>query len=183
MRYSVAVAAAIVFYFLLATPLSSPSTSQTDWASAVNQEMFRADNPAHSQIAKPVTATPVSEETETTDTLALQEKSTEEKTEVTEKETAAVSAKQETPAEAEVKKTHSETYTIVLACAVPQKSAENFIRQLQEEGLNEAEINKTTMLRVIYGHYNSQDEAYAQLRKLRAHNAFAEAWVMKEPKR
>ena len=182
-RYSVAVAAAIVFYFLLATPLSSPSTSQTDWASAVNQEMFRADNPAHSQIAKPVTATPVPEETETTDTLALQEKPTEVKTEVTEKETAANSAKQETPAEAEVKKTHSETYTIVLACAVPQKSAENFIRQLQEEGLNEAEINKTTMLRVIYGHYNSQDEAYAQLRKLRAHNAFAEAWVMKEPKR
>ncbi|MGM9693835.1 MAG: SPOR domain-containing protein [Alloprevotella sp.] len=187
-RYSVAVAAAIVFYFLLATPLSSPSTSQTDWASAVNQEMFRADNPALSQVATPVVAEKVATESVATDTLN-QEKVTEENTETNVKETAVTSVKQEKTAETkvaqsetEVKKSHSETYTIVLACAVPRKSAEHFVEQLQKEGLHEAEIIKTSMLRVIYGNYSSQEEAYAQLRKLRSHNAFAEAWVMKKPK-
>ena len=34
------------------------------------------------------------------------------------------------------------------------------------------------MVRVVYGAYTSEQEAQAQLRKLRQSEAFADAWVM-----
>ena len=72
------------------------------------------------------------------------------------------------------------TYTLVLASQVSQKNADIFINTLAKGGFNEARILKTTMTRVVYGSYASENEAcnaQQQLRKQSRH--FREAWVMK----
>ena len=70
-------------------------------------------------------------------------------------------------------------YTIVLASAITQANAEQFVAQLQSEGYREAAVYKRgRMVRVVYGAYTSEQEAQAQLRKLRQSEAFADAWVM-----
>lgn len=75
-------------------------------------------------------------------------------------------------------------YVIVLACQVSQKNADNFILELQKKGFSEGRtiMMKGKDLRVVYGQYASENEAYNALRPLRRKSAdFAEGWIMKLP--
>jgi len=71
-------------------------------------------------------------------------------------------------------------YCIVLASYVTLKNANYFIEELQKKGLNESEVyvhNKIT--RVIYGNYDTQEEAYNALKDIHKHEGLSEAWVYK----
>ncbi len=71
-------------------------------------------------------------------------------------------------------------YCIVLASYVTLKNANFFVEKLQKEGLNESEVyihNKVT--RVIYGNYDTQEEAYNALKNIHKHEGLSEAWVYK----
>jgi cell division septation protein DedD len=79
------------------------------------------------------------------------------------------------PAEAEVTSSH---YTIVLASAVTEKNADEFIERLKKNGYKEAKkYKKGSMLRVIYSGFASEGEARTQLKKLRSYEAFEQAWI------
>lgn len=87
----------------------------------------------------------------------------------------------ENVAKAEVLPQPSPYYAIVLASQVSKKNAEYFISQLQKKGFSTARMHsKGKTLRVIFGNYRSENEAYNALRPLRqANEEFAEGWVMK----
>lgn len=72
-------------------------------------------------------------------------------------------------------------YTIVMVSRVTLKNAERYTRMLEMKGIQGATVYaKGKMVRVVYGRYNDEDEAYAALRLLRkAHSPFADAWVLK----
>ena len=71
-------------------------------------------------------------------------------------------------------------YTIVLASAVSEKNAKDFIETLSRQGYNHAEIYKTkSMRRVIYNHFETEREARDALNKMSGKDFAAEAWVMK----
>lgn len=71
-------------------------------------------------------------------------------------------------------------YTIVLASQVSKSNATKFIERLQKKDLDKAELLEGKFLRIIYGHYTSEGEAYAAVQELRGEDtAFKQCWVMK----
>lgn len=157
-NYAAAAVIAIVFYFAWATP-----TTHSDMLSPIPAEASlkpvspsvlpatSPQSPAIAATASPATAAP----------------------------------KAETPSEAEpAEKSKEETvqqgFCIVLLSCVPQKNAERFVEQLHSENLPLASVNiKKKMVRVLYGNYASEAEAYGELNRLRKTNKyFSDAWVM-----
>jgi septal ring-binding cell division protein DamX len=66
----------------------------------------------------------------------------------------------------------------VLASAVTEKNADEFIERLKKNGYKEAKkYKKGSMLRVIYSGFASEGEARTQLKKLRSYEAFEQAWI------
>lgn len=94
--------------------------------------------------------------------------------------TAAEKKSTEKQAEKEAVKT-GPSYTIVLACQVGKKNAADFVERLHQKGFNEARVVENGKdVRVVYGNFSSETEAYNALRPLRQKNSdFADGWVMK----
>lgn len=75
--------------------------------------------------------------------------------------------------------THS--YVIVLASCIPENNANEFAEKLENQGLEKVKVyQKSKMIRVVYGNYKTEQEAYADLAKQRKNNIehFASAWVL-----
>lgn len=71
-------------------------------------------------------------------------------------------------------------YGIVLASQVSKTNAANFIDQLKAKGFADGHVVSGKFVRVVYGHYASEQEAYNALRPLKGQSsAFAEGWIMK----
>ena len=72
-------------------------------------------------------------------------------------------------------------YTLILASCVSRKNADIFINMLKEGGHDGAyKFEKNDILRVGYGNFSSETEAYNQLRKLSGEKYFDQAWVFKK---
>ena len=78
-------------------------------------------------------------------------------------------------------KVKSDTFCIVLASCIPQKNAEKYVEQLHKKGFDKAYamVNKK-MVRVIYGNYTSETDAYNDLQKIRSNDEFEQAWILKK---
>jgi septal ring-binding cell division protein DamX len=98
------------------------------------------------------------------------------------KEAAALAAKEAAAKEAAAKEAAAAkaqgSYTIVLASAVSEKNADDYVERLKKNGFKDAKkYKKGTMVRVIYSSFASETEARNQLKKLRSNEAFEQAWV------
>ena len=157
LRNAVAVAAAVVAFFMISTPISNNNATVD-----VQQSAFLTLPQHNASQDKEET---VALAAEAVDSAACQEEST-----------------QVTEAESIVEETTEPTYTIVLASQVTQRNAEIFISQLNKDNYTEAKLqtsSKTKMLRVVYGSYHSQEEAIDSLRSLRKQSKqFRDAWIM-----
>ena len=72
------------------------------------------------------------------------------------------------------------TFCLVLASYVSKKNANSFVEQLHKRGFNEAEVYvRNNVTRVIYGNFNSLNDAYNCLNRIRGNKDFEEAWVLK----
>ena len=72
-------------------------------------------------------------------------------------------------------------YCIVLASQVKLSNAEDYVKQLKARGMQDAKVYiHNHIVRVIYGSYESESEAYRHLNQLNKHDEFAEAWVYKK---
>ncbi len=70
-------------------------------------------------------------------------------------------------------------FCLVLASWVPQKNATEFISQLKQEGFESARmLHRAKGIKVVYGQYKDENDAYTALRSLRNNKHFKEAWVM-----
>lgn len=71
-------------------------------------------------------------------------------------------------------------YSIVLASRVTKHNAANYAERLQGKGFKQARVLITeNNVKVIYGTYNSESEAYTALKNLRDNEAFADGWITK----
>lgn len=70
-------------------------------------------------------------------------------------------------------------YCIVMASAIPQSNAERFVERLTAEGFPDARIIQNgKMLRVVVGHYTSEQDAYKSASDIRQLSAeYRAAWV------
>ncbi len=156
-RNAVAIAAAILAFFLITTPVSN----------SINPQMaYSSIQPSVAIDTAPITTEEPASVVEKTDTMQQQEK-----------EIAQVTEPVATPQPTETSQT---AYVVVLASQVSKVNAENFVKLLHQQGYNDARIhvhNKIT--RVIVGHFANQGAAYEMVNKLRDHEEYDQAWVMK----
>lgn len=70
-------------------------------------------------------------------------------------------------------------YSIILASRVTRKNARIYVDQLHRDGYKEAAVlYRNKGAKVIFGQFETENEAYTVLKKLHRHSEFAEAWVM-----
>ena len=94
-----------------------------------------------------------------------------------------VSSTPQSATDTAAEQSHNEgAFCLVLASQVGQRNANAFVDQLRSEGfVDAATLQSKSMLRVVYGNYATESDAYQSLRTLRAKSKhFAEAWVMKK---
>lgn len=71
-------------------------------------------------------------------------------------------------------------YSIVLASRVTKHNAANYAERLQNKGFKAARVLITASnVKVIYGKYSTEAQAYSELNRLHADEAFADGWVTK----
>lgn len=71
-------------------------------------------------------------------------------------------------------------YSIVLASRVTKRNAAAYTEQLQRKGYKEARVLITdNNVKVIYGNFRTENEAYGTLNKLHGDEAFADGWITK----
>lgn len=70
-------------------------------------------------------------------------------------------------------------YCIVLASKVSRNNADIFVKKLALMGFEQAEmlLEKGKSIKVVYGHYKTQNEAYNALNDLKSNEVFYEAWI------
>ena len=72
-------------------------------------------------------------------------------------------------------------YCLVLASRVKKANAEEFVKKLKDRGFKDTEIYiHNNVVRVTYGHFRTEDEAYSERNNLRFEDDFTEAWVYKK---
>ena len=71
-------------------------------------------------------------------------------------------------------------HTIVLASRVTKANAEEYVNNLHKKGYTHATVlTRNSRSKVIFGNYNTEQEAYQQLRTMRTNEEFKDAWVMR----
>lgn len=71
-------------------------------------------------------------------------------------------------------------YSIVLASRVTKRNAASYVEHLQGKGFKEARVLITdNNVKVIYGNYRSESEAYNTLNRLHTNEAFTDGWITK----
>lgn len=78
-------------------------------------------------------------------------------------------------------KVKADMFCIVLASCIPQKNAERYVEELHKKGFDKAyTMVNNKMVRVIYGNYLSENDAYNDLQQIRSNDEFAQAWILKK---
>ena len=162
-RNAVAVAAAVVAFFLMATPIANSDLGTTAMSNLQGNLLTKLmPKDTNMAPAQPIAEQQkVSEKSETSENADISEK--------TQNPVVTPDAQSVT------------TYCIVLASQVKLSNAEQYVEQLKTRGMKDVEVyihNHT--VRVIYGSYESESEAYRHLNKLSKNDEFAEAWVYKK---
>ena len=165
-RNAVAIAAAILLFFSIGTPISNSDSSNEVLQSTMLPISLSESTPKTEK--KEVVAT-IEEQTVVKDEQIVAEK------------IESVTSEQESKSEPQEVKS-SESYTIVLASQTLRRLAENFVEQLQKKGYSETKIvdmEKSQYVRVVFGTYPNIDAAHEKLRSLRSSDrTFADAWVL-----
>lgn len=90
-------------------------------------------------------------------------------------------SKRKTNTVSSVKEQYPKRYCIILASQVSRRNADFFVKKLHSEGFENAEVYvHNNMVRVVYGCFATESEAYNVLRKLHSNTAFTDAWVYRK---
>ena len=178
-NYVAAAVVAIFFYLIWATPINNNNPTKRQMASAVYEQLFNSSTQAKESAAQTSQATPIHlpiTTTEQPNTHLLQAPNEASNDLVEAQHQAQLNAKNAD--EGKVAQADG-NFTLVLASAITKSNAQVFANKLKAEGLKEAlPYKRGRMVRVVYGHYPTEQAAQQALSKLQAHQAFADAWVM-----
>lgn len=166
-RNAVAVAAAVVAFLLISTPISNSDSGNVSMGGTncdalrrlAPKEMVKGElKVAPGQVEKAIV---------TPDTAVMAKKP----------------AVAETPKDTSniIDLATAEGYCIVMASHVAMRNANAYVDELRSDGYSDVYVYKHNgVVRVAYGNYGSESEAYSALRKLRCEERFEEAWVYKK---
>ena len=164
-RNAVAVAAAVLMFILMTTPIvnSEPNLAYTNLGtSAIFDTTKKIIAPKPSEVKK-------TELTAVRDSIK-----------------SAIVAKSDSVVKTEVKpevkeETKVTSYCLVFASCISKKNADAFVEKLHKAGFAEAEVYvRNNVTRVVYGKFQSMNDAYNRLNKIKKGNkGFEEAWVLK----
>lgn len=155
-RNTVAIAAAVLAFFLMTTPVSNSDSTQVNMGGLNNPLLVQKP---HKPVVKPDTTLKIVPDT----TIAQKAVAEVKKDSVT--------------AQPEAEK---KGYCIVLASHVSMKNAQSFVDELHKRGFTEAEIFvRNNVTRVVCGQFETQNAAYNRLNHIRDNKGFEEAWVLK----
>ncbi len=163
-RNTVAVAAAIISFFLITTPISNKidNVILSDISSIITlTSLDKVDNNHNINIDKTsLLKKEVTVKKEAVDTLA---------------KTAIV--KQEKINKAE---DNEPAFRIILASYITQKNAKEFVDKLHKQGYDKAYMYvKNNVVRVAYGAYPTENDAYNDLRLIHKNKQLSKSWVYK----
>lgn len=176
LRNAVAVAAAVIAFFLITPPVQNAHAPMGDEA-AQQSAMFAQLLPQAQPEASVKEETAPAMKEEAAPAVHADVPKAEAKTEPE----AASPAKASQEAQASAPAKAQGAYCIVMASHVAKTNAEAYVKQLKAEGYEQAEVyiyNK--VVRVVYGHYKSEAEAYNELRTVRGNRHFEQSWVYKK---
>lgn len=78
----------------------------------------------------------------------------------------------------EIAKTSDNYYCLVLASHVTKKNAEIFAKEMRDKGYKDTRVYvHNHVVRVIYGAYDTESEAYHQVSRLHHRADFSDTWV------
>jgi len=162
-RNAVAVAAAVVAFFLVATPVGNSDLSYQSMSNLQGHILYKLMPEVSNDVPM---AEPVAEKS------AVEP--------VAEKSAADAASADKPTVAADVKPETSYTYYIIVASQVKRSNAESYVETLHLNGHNEAKVlTHNNVVRVTCGEFDSEDAAYRQLQQLHKQDGFEEAWVYK----
>lgn len=164
-RNTVAMAAAILAFFFITSPISDTHLSTLSMGQMQNGSFFSMP-PMDKKPDKAPIAT--KNDTLKKDSIVLSQNTELQKDTVT------------TDSPIFVQKEKRFDYCVVLASQVRKKNAELFVEKLHRAGYAEAEVFiMNHVVRVVCGRYPSEEQAYRAVSKIRQKEEFSEAWVLK----
>ncbi len=169
-RNTIAVAAAVVVFFLLSTPVVNSEMGTSTMTHLQHNILYKLI-PQDTNFMK---AEPVEEDIDTmvADNLDVEKE---------EEETTEAELKAAEKENAEPVATDQPTYLIIVASQVKMSNAELYVEQLHEQGYPQAKLFiYNNVVRVACGEYNTEGEAYNILHKMHSKEDFADAWVFKK---
>ena len=159
-RNAVAIAAAVVAFFLIATPVTNSNLGIQTMSQLQHSILYKLI-PQDTNVVP--AAQPVVEKN-TANTLPIEDEKTKEET---------VLPAPSTP--------DSLTYCVVVASQVKLSNAELFVAKLQKEGYKDAKVFiHHNIVRVICGEFKTKEEAIDKAHQLHNKEEYAEAWVYKK---
>ena len=163
-RNAIAVAAAIVAFFMIQVPVSNSNLS-----TEVQQSTILPISVKEAHTPKVVKA-------ETASAPVEKPAVAEQKTEAPQKE-----VKEEVNETSKATAKEAPVFCIVLASQTTRALADEFVAQQKKAGnqsVRTINMRNSNKVRVVYGSYSSESEAHNQLRKLRTKEIFQDAWVL-----
>ena len=152
-RNAIAVAAAIVAFFFMSTPVVNSDLSTRTMSHIQNNILYRLMPKDTNTIPAEPIATPVANK-DKADSLAE---------EVLDEEDATT------------------RYYIVVASQVKLSNAENYVEKLHKRGYDNAKVFiHNNVVRVTCGEFDTESEAYRHLNRLNSKEEFYDAWVYKK---
>ncbi len=166
LRNAVAVAAVIVAFFFITPPVSNGDAGRLNLSSmngmqlidavaACYNEPQDAANPSSSDVRLPETEAESLVNADVTEVSAVE------------------------PAREEVVSGRDNAFCIVMASKITPRNAESYAKKIRSKGFEQTAVYTSNgVVRVIYGSYATEAEAYNDLRKLRRQDDFfKQAWI------
>jgi cell division septation protein DedD len=163
-RNTVAVAAAIISFFLITTPISN-----------------NTDNVILSDISSIITLTSL-DKVDNTPKLNIDNTSLTKKDVIINKDTVDTLSKTASVKQEKINKVEDKepAYRIILASYITQKNAKEFVDKLHKQGYDKAYMYvKNNVVRVAYGAYPTENDAYNDLRLIHKNKQLSKSWVYK----
>jgi hypothetical protein len=163
-RNAVAIAAAVVAFFFLATPVTNSNLGTEAMSHLQNNILYKL---IPQDTTLPAIVEPVDAETAAKSTVA--------KETVSEESVAPKSTDQT------ANQSKGTTYCIIVASQVKQSNAEQYVEKLKEQGYPNAYVYiNNNVVRVVSEEFNTEAEAYSALKKMNMQEEFYGAWVYKK---
>lgn len=172
LRNTIAVAAAILLFFFLSTPLENTYVAEDSYAQLISTDIFGSAKDQTAAIAPEHKKQPV----QNNKNQNLKPKVV--KIEKVGRQPVAVN-NVESKTKPAVKTDEYNKYCIIIASVGSTRDAQKMSESLKSKGFPEAcVIEKDGKIRVCLASYSNQTEAYGQLKQIRQNETYKDAWLL-----